>query len=291
MNAKYLSWLARRGGGALALALFLCAEVPRSFAVEESPRRVVLGGTVGEIVVALAGSDGIVGVDASCLYPPELSGKPVVGYYRTFSAEGVLALRPTQVIASMHAGPPEALQQLRDAGVNLVVIEDEKSPQGVVEAIHQIGDALNCKAKADQLADAVARETEAAIQQASFYPARTRALFVLSQAGAQIMVAGGGTAADGMLNLAGGENVCSDFSGYRPLNPEHLASLNPEIVLFTSEGFKQIGGQEGALKLPGLNLTSAGRNGRVAAMDDLLLLGFGPRLGLAVAQLTRILHP
>jgi iron complex transport system substrate-binding protein len=48
---------------------------------------------------------------------------------------------------------------------------------------------------------------------------------------------------------------------------------------------------EGLLDQPGIDLTPAGENRRIVGMDDLLLLGFGPRLGTAVKRLTIKLHP
>jgi iron complex transport system substrate-binding protein len=44
---------------------------------------------------------------------------------------------------------------------------------------------------------------------------------------------------------------------------------------------------DGLLRLPAMAQTPAGRMRRVLAMDALLLLGFGPRLPLAVQTLHR----
>jgi iron complex transport system substrate-binding protein len=52
-----------------------------------------------------------------------------------------------------------------------------------------------------------------------------------------------------------------------------------------------VGGVDGLLEQPGISLTPAGENRRIVAMDDLLMLGFGPRLGTAVNELTIKLHP
>ena len=42
-------------------------------------------------------------------------------------------------------------------------------------------------------------------------------------------------------------------------------------------GLESVGGVTGLKKLPGVAQTSAGKNGRVIAVDDSLLLSFGPR--------------
>jgi iron complex transport system substrate-binding protein len=60
----------------------------------------------------------------------------------------------------------------------------------------------------------------------------------------------------------------------------------PDVVLIPARGLESVGGIDGLLTLPGMALTPAGSTRRVIAMDDLSLLGFGPRLGQAVRELT-----
>jgi iron complex transport system substrate-binding protein len=61
--------------------------------------------------------------------------------------------------------------------------------------------------------------------------------------------------------------------------------------MIASESLAAIGGIERLLASPGLSLTPAAKNRRVAAdMDSLLLLGFGPRLPQALSRLSTQLH-
>jgi iron complex transport system substrate-binding protein len=43
--------------------------------------------------------------------------------------------------------------------------------------------------------------------------------------------------------------------------------------------------------MPGIGDTPAGQAKAIVAMDDLELLSFGPRTGLAIAALAKELHP
>ena len=104
------------------------------------------------------------------------------------------------------------------------------------------------------------------------------------------MVAGTATAADAAIRLAGGNNVGAGFSGYKPLSPEALVKLDPEVVVTTSRTL-QTAGVPASEILPGLELTKAGQNARLVVMDDLYLLGFGPRTGEALAELAKQLSP
>jgi iron complex transport system substrate-binding protein len=64
-----------------------------------------------------------------------------------------------------------------------------------------------------------------------------------------------------------------------------LIAAQPDIILLTEHGFQALGEHASMLKLPGLSQTPAGRAQRIAVMDATLLLGFGPRLPMAVQQL------
>jgi iron complex transport system substrate-binding protein len=115
-------------------------------------------------------------------------------------------------------------------------------------------------------------------------------LFVYARGAGTLMVSGGGTSAAEMLRLAGATNAVQGFEGFRPLTAEAVVAARPDIVLLPSRGLASLGGVEAVLKLPGMALTPAGRARRVVALDDTLLLGFGPRLADAVEQLIHLLE-
>jgi iron complex transport system substrate-binding protein len=56
-----------------------------------------------------------------------------------------------------------------------------------------------------------------------------------------------------------------------------MATLNPDLILVMSKGLESVGGVKGLVALPGVAQTSAGKKGRIVAVDDSLLLSFGPR--------------
>lgn len=106
-----------------------------------------------------------------------------------------------------------------------------------------------------------------------------------------MQVSGRGTAADAMIRLAGGVPAVDAFEGYRPLTAEGAAAAAPDVILLPRRGLEAAGGIDAVLRLPGLDGSPAARDRRVVAMDDALLLGFGPRLGEALDELARALHP
>jgi len=99
------------------------------------------------------------------------------------------------------------------------------------------------------------------------------------------MVSGKGTPAAAMLELAGADNVVTAFEGFRPLTAESMVAAAPDVIVVPAHGLASIGGVEGVVKLPGVELTPAGKARRIVTLDDLLLLGFGPRTGEAIRSL------
>ena len=114
-------------------------------------RIVSIGGSVTEFVYALEAQDHLVAVDATSRHPPEATAKPSVGYMRALSAEPILSLDPTLVLAVADAGPPSTLEQLRAAGVRLVTIPDDPSPHGIVGKARAVAAALEVPERGEAL--------------------------------------------------------------------------------------------------------------------------------------------
>ncbi|PJK27513.1 heme/hemin ABC transporter substrate-binding protein [Minwuia thermotolerans] len=279
---------ARTGRILLALGL-LFGSVASAVA---EPRRIVsAGGSVTEIVHALGAGDRLVGVDSTSFHPPEVRNLPDVGYLRALSAEPVLSLSPDMVLAEADAGPPEALTQLRAAGVEVVTAPDKPDIEGVAAKIETVAAALGREAAGEALKSEILARWAEVREAVAATGERPRVLFVLSTGSGAPLVAGLETSAAGIIEMAGGGNAIRDFTNFRPLTPEAGVALAPDVILVTRRTVDMLGGEAALLALPGLAATPAAEAGRVVAMDGLLLLGFGPRTPEAAARLARALHP
>jgi len=278
----------------LALAALGAAAVaawpPRSRAARSQAMRVVsVGGSLTEIVYRLGAGELLVGTDATSLYPPAAHTTPKVGYLRGLSAEGVLSLRPTVVIAGAEAGPPAVLEQLRAAGVRLVRVASGHGIEALLANVRTVAAAIERQEQGEQLVAALRAQWHD-VQRRIVRDARApRVLFVLGHAANNVQVSGLGTAAHALIGAAGGVNALTGFNGYRPLTAEAVVAAAPQAIVTTAQGVERFGGQAQLLALPGLALTPAGRAGRVLARDALYLLGTGPRLPEATAELARFL--
>ncbi|MEM6645734.1 MAG: ABC transporter substrate-binding protein [Bacteroidota bacterium] len=259
--------------------------------VDDATRVVALGGSVTETVYALGAGSQVVGVDLSSGYPPEVSDVAQLGYFRRLSAEGVISLAPTLVLASEGTGPPAVIDQIRSAGVPMLIVPSDPSVEGTKAKIRLVAEALQREEEAEALIADMEADMATAGQWLDGAAEKPRVLFIYARGAGTANVAGVETSADTMIRLAGGENAVQDFSGFRPLTPEAVVQVAPDVILMMEKGLESIGGVDGLMELPGVSLTPAGRNRSVVAIDDLLLLGFGPRLGQAVLELARGLHP
>jgi len=284
----------------VAAAGALAGALPgRAFAqpAQIRPKRVVvIGGALAETAFALGGANApgyrLVGTDTTCTYPDAAKRLPKVGYQRALSAEGLLSLRPDLVLASAEAGPPAALAQVKSAGVAITTFEERHDVDSVRAKITGVAQALDVRDAGSALLQRFDRDWQAARDAvAARVPGSgtqpPRVLFVLNHTGNQALVAGQRTAADAMIRYAGARNAMQGFDHYKPLTTEALAAASPDIVLISDEGLAAVGGHAALLAAPGFGATPAGRARRVVSLDALFLLGFGPRLPLAVTTLHR----
>jgi iron complex transport system substrate-binding protein len=277
---------------ATASAATLVDATGKAVEIDGNRRVVAVGGAVTEIVYALGLQDRLLAVDSTSVHPAETVDLPNVGYMRQLSAEPIIALGPELVLAIEDSGPDTALDQLRDAGVSVVIVPDSHTPKGVLEKIDLIAAALGAEAAGEALHRKVAAELSAVEEAYAAVPERPRVLFLLTISKSRTPVAAGrDTSAAGIIEMAGGVNAVDAFESYKPLSPEAAVAAAPEVLLITPRSLELLGGMEGLLEIPEIALTPAGKAGRVVALDGLLLLGFGPRTAEAAAALGRELHP
>ena len=257
----------------------------------DTPRVVLLGGSLTEIAYALHREDHIVGVDTTSVFPPEaLKSKASVGYVRAVSAEGVLSLKPSLVIAIQGAGPADALKLIEATGTALRTVPDEASPAGVGAKIEAVGDALDARNAADALKAEVSARFAALALQRPKVAKPLRVLIVLSLQNGRSTVGGRGTAADGIIKLSGSLNAADAVEGYKTMTDESIIAAAPDVVLVMQNGGHALDAAT-VFALPAYSTTPAGLTRRLVAMDGLLLLGFGPRTPEAAGDLMRTLYP
>lgn len=272
----------------LVVAALLAALVSPAAASAGTSRIVVLNGDLAEVVYALGAGDRVVAVDLSATYPAAAAAAPKIGYQRTLSAEPILGLRPTLVLGSRLAGPPAVIQQLRAVGQNVQILPEPRGLNEVGLKIRRVGRVLGGSAaiRSRTLARTAQRAVNAAKRRV-VATRKPRVAFLYLRGTRVQQIAGAGSGADAMISAAGGLDVGREagIRGYRPLTPEGLVQMRPDVIVTLTAGLRSVGGVGGLKRIPGVAQTPAGREGRILSFDDQEFLGLGPRAGHALTRL------
>ncbi|MFY0728503.1 heme/hemin ABC transporter substrate-binding protein [Pseudomonas sp. NFX15] len=258
---------------------------------DELPQRwVSAGGALSEWVCALGGESKLVGVDTTSQHPTSLKSLPSIGYQRQLSAEGILSLRPQILVGTEEMGPPPVLAQIRNAGVQVELFSAQPDLPTLQGNLQHLGKLLGAESRATQMITTYQQQLEAQkirVTKAQLKQKSPGVLLLLGHAGGKPLIAGKDTAADWMLQQAGGHNLAT-HSGYKPFSNESLVSLDPDVLVFADRALAGDAARAALFKEnPILSSTRAARDGRVIELDPTLLVGgLGPRLPQSLKRLS-----
>lgn len=265
----------------------------REVVVEDVSRIVSLAGSVTEVLFDLGLGANIVGRDISTTLA-EASEIPLVTQGHELSAESVLSLRPTLVLAPDDAGPPEALEQIRNVGIPVVVFPSPDSVDGIAARIEAIATAVGMGSGAAAVIDATQAELAALQDEIPADAEVPRVAFLYLRGHSGVYLLGGpGAGTDSLIEAAGGLDAGTEIGldeEFSSLTSEALVEAAPDAFLVTTTGLESVGGIDGLLELPGVAQTPAGQNRRVVAVEDGLLFSFGSRTPDAIASIIAQLY-
>ena len=277
------------GSGASQLPATVQSADDVAVTIVDSSRIIVLNEAIAEIVIALGFIDNIIGRDATTTLAA-LTAIPKVSSGHDISAESVLELKPTLVIGDTRSGPPEAIQQLRGAGIPIVLAPEVWKLSDIAPRIKLIASALGADSFGIKLLDTTQSDINQALNTLDSSAKEPRVAFVYVRGTASVFLLGGKeSGADEMIRSAGGIDVGTDLdlAAFTPLTSEAIVNANPEIIVVTTRGLASVGGIDGLLELPGIAQTPAAKTRAVVSIDDDLLFSFGPRTGELIIRLAQ----
>ncbi|WP_203336893.1 heme/hemin ABC transporter substrate-binding protein [Nocardioides limicola] len=243
-------------------------------------------GTLAHTVFELGLGHQVVGRDVSTQFPQAADLPLVTQNGHELNAEAILDLDPTLVITDTSLGPWQVVEQLRDAGVTVVVVDPERSIDNLAALTQQVADALGLPEVGRELgdriqaqADAVRADIEAVAPTDDRARLRAVFLYVRGSAGVYYMF-GEGSGAQGLLQAVGAYDVAAEigWAGMRPITDEGLVHAQPDVIVMMTGGLDSVGGIDGLIdRFPAIAQTPAGEQQRVVAMPDTQILSFGPR--------------
>ncbi|GAA2682896.1 heme/hemin ABC transporter substrate-binding protein [Streptomyces lunalinharesii] len=254
----------------------------RRTTVARADRILPLSGSLSEIVFTLGLGPRVVARDITATFQ-QAAALPVVTRNHDVSAEGVLSLKPDLVLAETTTGPDEAMAQIRAAGIPVVVVAPARGLDDVGTRIRTVADTLGVPDAGRRLTERSQERLAAArthVPRAA--PGRpVRVAFLYLRGSASVYLLGGaGSGATSLLRAAGAvdagaaSGLTKDFT---PVTSEALAKAAPDAILVMRKGLESVGGVDGLVRIPGVAETPAGVDRRVVAIDDGVLLNYGPR--------------
>jgi iron complex transport system substrate-binding protein len=250
-------------------------------------RIVALANGAAELIAAMGYEENLVGRDIAST-TTELVDVPIVTSGHQLIPETIIALQPTLVIIDDATGPSSAIAKLEKAGIRIVSISQSWNLAELVSKIEQIGTALGAPQSAIRLKSALTESITGNLVEASAAGKELKIAFLYLRGTSSIYLVGGkGSGADYLIEATGATDVGAQklSKPFTPLTAETMAQLNPDLILVMIGGLESVGGVSGLVELPGIAQTPAGKNRQIVAVDDSLLLSFGPRTPSLISEL------
>ena len=256
-----------------------------------------LYGTLAQEVISLGLGDRLVGRVTSST-ESSLAKLPLVTQNgHDLNADAILATNPDLVLWDKSNGPEEVVEQLRDAGVTVVVFDHERRMDKIIPQLKAVAQALGVQEAGDKVAERVQKDLDYALNTIKeVAPEGDKKLsmaflYVRGNAGV-FFILGKGSGADDLIAALEGRDVASE-QGTRnivPANSEALVKVNPDVILTMTHGVESTGGLDGFLALPGVAETNAGKSRRVVDMNDGQILSYGPNTPAVLLSLARAIY-
>jgi iron complex transport system substrate-binding protein len=158
------------------------------------------------------------------------------------------------------------------------------------EFVRQAAAVFGAQQQGEQLVDQITAQVEAARPAAGSAPVRVLALSSAPQTGQPLRTQGGAGLANGIITLAGGENIAADQdSDFVSLSAEQVAALDPQAIVVIT-GFSPQSDAELAHAIrssPVLASTAAVRENRLVAVPQSITLSPSVLNGQAVETIAK----
>ncbi|MCQ6276935.1 ABC transporter substrate-binding protein [Bacillus sp. V3B] len=261
--------------------------------IEAKPEKIVsLISSNTEIAFALGLGDEIVGVSDHDTYPEEALEKEKIGGME-FNIEKIISLQPDLVLAhgsSMGGTSSEGLQQLRDSGITVLVVNAAKNFAEVYDSIEMIGTATGKKEESETIVNEMKSKVEEVKEKATLIKEEDKKkVYVELDIVPNIFGAGKNTFMDEMLSMIHAENVISE-EGWQSIDQEVVIARNPDVII-TTYGLYTEGAVEQLLKREGWQDINAVKNKQVIDVHPDKVSRPGPRLVEGVEEFAKAVYP
>ncbi|MFB7637411.1 ABC transporter substrate-binding protein [Peribacillus butanolivorans] len=261
--------------------------------IKEQPKKIVtLIPSNTEVVFALGLGKKVVGVSDNDNYPEETKEIEKVGGME-MNTELIVSLKPDLVLAhaSSAHNSNEGLQQLKDAGIDVLVVNDAQSFDEVYESINMIGQATGEHDKAKEIvANMKTKLKEIQEKAKSVKDKERKTVLVEVSPSPDIYTPGKNTFMNEMLNIISAENAAAELDGWAKIDEESMIAANPDVIIttygyYTKDPVSEVTGRKGWEDV------AAVKDGQVFDVHSDLVTRSGPRLIEGVEELAKSVYP
>lgn len=250
--------------------------------IEAEPERIVsVAPNMTELLYELGVGHKVVGRTDYCDYPAEVTDVESVGAIDKPDLEKIISLEPDVVIGTTFT--EEGIAKLATADIPVIVLHEEGTVDGVYVMIEDMGQVVNRNQEAVALVEEM-KTTIADVDEKTKDLEKPTVYYVVGYGEYGDYTAGGDTFVGGMLEMAGGDNIAKDISGWN-ISLEKLIESDPDIIII-SEWMK-----DDFVNAPNYSELSAVKNDKVYTMDVNMLERQGYRNAEGILTLAKIFHP
>ncbi|MBR5975452.1 MAG: ABC transporter substrate-binding protein [Clostridiales bacterium] len=202
--------------------------------IKAKPQSIVsLSPACTELVYSLGMGGSLVGRTSVCNYPDEVASVESIGDMYAPDVEKIASLEPDIIVTDSSITPEATVTQLRDLGLNVVILNEGTTFEGVYTKIENMGKIFHADDVAAQVIDgmkAELAEVQDAIKDVNLHPS---VYYVVGFGDTGDWTATGDTFINDIITMAGGDNIAKDGQ-YYSYNVEDLVSQDPNIIILPS---------------------------------------------------------
>ena len=259
----------------------------RKIKVPEHPEQIVsMAPAITETLYALEIDDRLVGVTDYCNYPEDAKTKTNIGGYSTPNLEIIVSLEPDLVISARN--DPEIIGALENYDITIIVILSYTLDE-IIDNIKNIGWLVDVEDKATKITDSMKNKINSITDKTTNIN-KDNKLKCYFEVWETPQVAGGGSFLNDMIDKAGGVNTFGDLEDEWPIvSHESVIANNPDVIFITEHSAPWY--SQNVCEREGYNLVKACINNRIYKCFDDIYLRDGPRIIMALENMTLYLYP
>ncbi|MFB6467357.1 helical backbone metal receptor [Cytobacillus sp. Hz8] len=265
--------------------------VNKEVKIDKKPERIVsLMPSNTEVAFKLGLGDKMVGVSDNDTYPEEVAKIDKVGGME-LNIEKIISLKPDLVLAhaSSAHNSTEGLQQLRDAGISVLVVNDAQNFAQVYQSIDMIGKATGEVDKANEVIQSM-KDKIAEIKEKAAAIKEKKSVYIEVSPAPDNFTTGKNTFMNEMLTMINADNVAGDLEGWVKVDQEAIIKKNPDVIISTYGSYEK-NAVDKIMKRKGWQDVKAVKNKQIFDVNPDIVTRSGPRLAEGVEELAKAIYP